>query len=140
MSKLTVLMGAPGSGKSTYAKRYANVVTQDRLRPQAAGDIVHESYKRVNELLAAGKDVVFDGTSASAATRKALVGIARKHGADAHLCVLDTPLKTCLDVQKGRARPVADGAVRSLHANVQRQIPQLQNEGFKSITISRDRK
>ena len=139
MAKLTVLMGAPGSGKSTYAKKHGNVVTQDRPNT-APGDIVHQSYKQINQLLAQGKDVVFDATSVNPATRKAVVGIARRHGAEASICVLDTPLQTCLDAQKGRAKPVSDATVRRIHADVQKQIPGLAKEGFKSVTVTRDRK
>jgi predicted kinase len=137
-------MGAPGSGKSTYASRLGtvvtNVVTQDRRTPQAAGEIVHESYRQINQLLSQGKDVVFDATSVNPAVRKAVVGIARKHGAEAAICVLDTPLQTCLDSQRGRTRAVPEATVRRMHAEVRKQIPGLMKEGFKSVVVTRDRK
>lgn len=140
MPKLTVLMGAPGSGKSTYASRLGTVVTQDRTTPQAAGEIVHESYRQINQLLSQGKDVVFDATSVNPSVRKAVVGIAKRHGATASICVLDTPLQTCLDAQRGRGRVVDEATVRRMHADVRRQIPGLANEGFKSVKVTRDRK
>jgi predicted kinase len=140
MPKLTVLMGAPGSGKSTYASRLGTVVTQDRAIPQAAGEIVHESFQQINKLLGQGKDVVFDTTGANPNVRKAALSIARRHGAEASICVLDTPLQTCLDVQKSRTRAVPEATVRRMHADVRRQIPGLTKEGFKSVVVTRDRK
>src|SRR5262252_1148654 len=83
MARLTVLMGAPGSGKSTYAKKLGNVVTTDgaRERGQSPADALHGAYGTINRMLAAGQDVVFDTTGANPAVRKAAVTIARKHGA-----------------------------------------------------------
>src|SRR5262245_19142469 len=89
MPKLTVLMGAPGSGKSTYAKQSgAQVVTTDgaRERGQSAGDTLHSAYRQINQALAAGKDVVFDTTGANANVRKAAATIAAKHGAQLSAC------------------------------------------------------
>jgi hypothetical protein len=58
MPRLTVLMGAPGAGKSTYAKSTgAHVVTTDagRAGRQAPGEILHNAYREINAALAAGK-------------------------------------------------------------------------------------
>ena len=135
MARLTVLMGAPGSGKSTYAKKFANVVTTDGPRGRDPGDILHGAYKRVNELLAAGKDVVLDTTAANPNIRKAAVGIAQKHGAQCDVRVLDTPLDVCL-----KSRSASELDVRRIHDSVSRQIPGLSKEGFKSVSVVRDRK
>jgi len=140
MPRLTVLMGAPGSGKSTYAAKLGNVVTNDRNAQQAPGSVLHDSYKQINQLLAAGKDVVFDTTGANPAVRKAALSIARKHGAEASVRVLDTPLDTCLEAQRGRARPVSAAEVRRIHADVRRQIAGLKGEGFQNVEVTRDRR
>ena len=102
MLRLTLLMGAPGAGKSTYAKGFANVVTNDRSTREAPGAIVHDAYHQINSLLAAGQDVVCDATGANAAFRKGVLTIAKKHGAAASAHVLDTSLDKCLDVQRDR--------------------------------------
>ncbi|HKE24973.1 MAG TPA: AAA family ATPase [Bryobacteraceae bacterium] len=140
MPRLTVLIGAPGSGKSTYAARFQNVVTNDRGAKQAPGDILHDSYKQINQHLAAGRDVVFDTTGANPAVRKAALSIARKHGAQTAAVVMDTPLDACLKAQQGRSRPVSAGDVSRIHADVRRQIPGLQGEGFANVRVTRDRK
>jgi predicted kinase len=137
MPRLTVLMGAPGSGKSTYAKRLGNVVSNDRSTRQDPGSILHQSYKQIHQMLAQGKDVVFDCTAANPNVRKAALSIARQYGAETAIRVLDTPLDTCL---KNRTSRVSDADVRRIHADVRRQMSGLKNEGFQSVQVTRDRK
>ena len=72
-------MGAPGSGKSTYAKNSgATVVTTDgaRERGQKPGHTLHNAYRAINAARR-GKNVVFDTTGANPAIRKAAATIAR---------------------------------------------------------------
>lgn len=128
-------MGAPGAGKSTYAAKFSNVVTNDQNG--TPGEILHQSYKRVNENLAAGKDVVFDATASNPRVRKAILGIAKRHGAETAVHVLDTSAQACVDAQKGRTRPVAESDVRRIHADVQRQAPGLKKEGFGQVNVIR---
>lgn len=140
MAKLTLLMGAPGSGKSTYARRLGTVVTNDRASQQAPGEILHDSYRQLHAALAAGKDVVFDTTGSNPAVRKAALSIAAQYGASSAAVVLDTPLKTCLDAQQGRAKPVSAAEVARIHRQVQQAATGLKNEGFGSVRITRDRR
>lgn len=138
MAKLTVLMGAPGAGKSTYAAQFQNVVSTDRQG--APGDILHEAYRQLNTHLGAGRDVVFDTTGANPAVRKAAVTIAKKYGAQVDACVLDTSANACVQAQKARSRPVAETEVRRIHDAIQRQVPNLKSEGFQSVRTARGRK
>jgi predicted kinase len=131
-------MGAPGAGKSTYAAKHQNVVTTDRRG--SPGEILHNAYREINEHLAAGRNVVFDTTGANPAVRTAAVTIAKKHGAQVNACVLDTPLNTCIESQRGRSRQVAEADVRRIHGEVRRQIPKLKSEGFQNVRVTRDRK
>lgn len=136
MAKLTVLVGAPGAGKSTYAKQFANVVTNDGGRGNP-GETLHNAYREIHQHLAAGRDVVFDTTGANPAIRKAAVTIARKHGAQIDAHVVDAPLQTCLDAQKGRACPVPAADVRRMYAAVPRSAAQLRAEGFQNVETRR---
>jgi predicted kinase len=139
MPKLTVLLGAPGSGKSTFAKGTgAHVVTTDGARGRLTpGETLHKAYTEINQALAQGKDVVFDTTGANPAVRKAAATIAKKHGAELNARVLDVPLAACLEAQKGRANPVAAADVRWLHDSVKRQAGGLKAEGFKRVDVTR---
>ena len=139
MAKLTVLMGAPGSGKSTYAKGTgAHVVTTDGARGRLSpGDTLHKAYSEINAALAAGKNVVFDTTGSNPAVRKAAATIAQKHGAQLAARVIDAPLGACLQAQQGRAKPVAAADVRRIHDAVRKQAAGLQSEGFRDVSIVR---
>ena len=137
MAKLTVLMGAPGSGKSTYAKGTgAHVVTTDGARGRLSpGDTLHKAYSEINAALAAGKNVVFDTTGSNPAVRKAAATIAQKHGAQLAARVIDTPVASCLQAQQGRAKPVAAADVRRIHDAVRKQAAGLQSEGFRDVRV-----
>lgn len=140
MPKLTVLMGAPGSGKSTYAKGTgAHVVTTDgaRARGQSPGETLHNAYREIHTALAAGKNVVFDTTGANPAVRKAAATIAAKHGAQLAARVVDTPVGACLQAQQGRAHPVAAADVRRIHDAVRKQAAGLKGEGFRDVGFVR---
>ena len=140
MPKLTVLMGAPGAGKSTYAKGTgAHVVTTDagRAGRQAPGEILHNAYREINAALAAGKNVVFDTTGSNPAVRKAAATIAQKHGAQLAARVIDTPVASCLQAQSGRAHPVAAADVRRIHDAVRKQTAGLKGEGFRDVSVVR---
>ena len=78
MTKLILLVGVPGSGKTTYAKRLVREtpntthVSSDAIRKELYGDesvqqnprIVFEvMHKRTIEFLKAGANVVFDATN-----------------------------------------------------------------------------
>jgi len=137
MPRLTVLMGAPGSGKSTYAKGTgAHVVTTDGARGRLSpGDTLHKAYSEINAALAAGKNVVFDTTGSNPAVRKAAATIAQKHGAQLAARVIDTPVASCLQAQSGRAHPVAAADVRRIHDAVRKQAAGLQSEGFRDVRV-----
>jgi len=137
MPKLTVLMGAPGAGKSTYAKGTgAHVVTTDGARGRLSpGDTLHKAYSEINAALAAGKNVVFDTTGSNPAVRKAAATIAQKHGAQLAARVIDAPLGACLQAQQGRAKPVAAADVRRIHDAVRKQAAGLQSEGFRDVRV-----
>ena len=137
MPKLTVLMGAPGAGKSTYAKGTgAHVVTTDGARGRLSpGDTLHKAYSEINAALAAGKNVIFDTTGSNPAVRKAAATIAQKHGAQLAARVIDTPVASCLQAQQGRAKPVAAADVRRIHDAVRKQAAGLQSEGFRDVRV-----
>jgi predicted kinase len=132
-------MGAPGSGKSTFAKGTgAHVVTTDGARGRLTpGETLHKAYTEINQALAQGKDVVFDTTGANPKVRKAAATIAAKHGASLAARVMDAPLDACLQAQKGRANPVAKATVQRIHYEVKRQAVGLKAEGFTDVNVVR---
>jgi predicted kinase len=139
MSRLTILMGAPGSGKSTWAAGRGEVVSTEgaRVDPGAAREVMSTAYRRMHELLENDEDVIWDTCAASPAARKAALGIARRYGAEVEVTVFDPPVETCLEAQRTREHPVPDERVRRYHADIRRQIPALASEGFGRVKIIR---
>lgn len=136
-------MGAPGAGKSTWARgvQRAEIVSTEAARadPASGGETMRAAYRRIHELLAAGEDVIFDTTAATPNIRKAALGIARKYGAETDAHVFDPPVEACLAAQHGRAHPVPEEKVRRYHADIRSQIADLEREGFSSVRITRRR-
>ena len=140
---LTVLMGAPGSGKSTYARRFGfRIVHNDALR--SAGDSPHPflidkvyetCFHHVVAELRHGRDVVLDTTGESLKVRKRAMNLAHAFGSPAHLVVLRTDLQTCLDRQVGREYPVGEERVRKVWESVREQAEGngLEAEGWEDV-------
>src|SRR5688500_10631827 len=112
---LVVLVGASGSGKSTFARRHFRetaVVSSDRLRAMLADDERDQSVSRaafevlellVRRRLEAGRLTVVDATSTTAEARAPLLRLARDARVQSVAIVLDAPLEICL--ANNAARP-----------------------------------
>jgi predicted kinase len=78
-----ILAGLPGAGKTTfYRRQFAAThrhISKD-LWPNAAGREARQR-RAIDEALAAGASVVVDNTHPTAASRRAIVALARAHGA-----------------------------------------------------------
>lgn len=117
MSKLYVMVGLPGSGKSKYAKERlseAVYVGSDAIREELYGDedcqndpgrVFAEAYKRADKALAEGRDVVLDSTALTKETRQFVMdGV---HNANfIEFVFIDTPLRTCIERNEARKRVV----------------------------------
>jgi predicted kinase len=143
MAHVTLMVGPPGSGKSTYARRVPNatVISTDAFREGEAdnyGHLLASSYKKLNHALAEGKDCVFDSPSANPVIRRAVRNIARKHGASISAAIMQTGLETCVKAQRERGpAAVPRAAVERIHENIQRQLPAICKEGYDGIGFVR---
>lgn len=89
MGKLIMLVGLPGSGKSTYAKRYkeensteeVEILSSDTLRKEMFGylcqdrnqELFSEMFKRTVSFLKEDKTVIYDATNISSKRRANLI-------------------------------------------------------------------
>ena len=148
-SALVLLIGAAGSGKSTFASRNfpaEAVISSDRLRMAIAGteadqrrnDAVFEQIHRLlDQRLAAGALTVVDATNTEWAARSELIRIARRHGRPAAAIVLALPLELCLGRNAARARRVRAAVVGRQIAELARDIDRLDVEGLSPIYVLR---
>jgi protein phosphatase len=152
---LVVLVGAAGSGKSTFAARHFapdEILSSDRFRELIAGDAADQTatrpafgrlHRELTRRLAAGHLTVVDATSIERAARRALVHRARIAGVPATAIVLDLPAAVVLARNARRTeRTVAEDVVRRHLARLRAQLdgPEapIGREGFDAIMIVRD--
>lgn len=90
---LTLICGLPNSGKTTYSKRYENVIHYDAI-PHIT---LEEHYANCHDLVASATgDICVEGVYGSAFWRKQL--IATYNGEDRKVCVwINTPYEECLN-------------------------------------------
>ena len=147
---LIIMVGASGSGKSTFAQRHfapTEVVASDYCRALVSGDAQNQAASKdafevlhhvASIRLRAGLLTVVDATSIQPEDRKGLVQIAREHDCPAVAVVLDMPLNVCLERNQKREdhhRP--DRMIRNQHGLLRRQLKHLKRDGFHKVdTIS----
>ncbi len=148
---LVVLVGASGSGKSTFAARHfapTQVLSSDYFRGLVADDENDQSatpdafdvlHYVAGKRLAAGRITVVDATNVQPGARAPLVALARAHDVLPVAIVLDTPESEC--VRRNADRPDRDfGArvVRRQCADLRRSLKFLAKEGFRRVHVLRD--
>ena len=145
---LVVLVGAAGSGKSTFAARHFapdEVLSSDGYRKAVSGDATDQGATRpafarlhrdVERRLVAGRTVVVDATSVQLRARRELLRIARASGRQAIAIVLDLPAGVVLARNAGRrAGIVPEAAVRRHLADLRATMRPgvLEAEGFTAV-------
>lgn len=124
---LVVLVGAAGSGKSTFAARHfapGDVISSDALRAALTGDEADQRANRqafailhqeVSRRLAAGRTVVVDATNVERHARRALLARAQFAGVPAVAIVLALPPEIVADRNRARPGRVVDPEVVDRH-------------------------
>ena len=142
---LVALVGAAGSGKSTFAARHFAadaVLSSDAFRELIAGDARDQKatgaafaalYVALETRLRAGRSAVVDATNVTAKARRALLRRAAASGVPAVAIVLDLPDGLVLARNAARgAAAVPEHAVRRQLTDLRRSLPaaSLEAEGF----------
>ncbi|KJK10135.1 luciferase [Terrabacter sp. 28] len=144
---LVVLVGASGSGKSTWAtERYraAEVVSSDALRAVVGSgeqdlDASVDAFAVLEQVVAArlgrGLTTVVDTLGTDAARRRRWLEGARAAGLPAVAVVLDTPAAVCRSRNAARDRPVPARVLTNQLASVATATDELQAEGWDLVSL-----
>ncbi|GGM09768.1 polynucleotide kinase-phosphatase [Streptomyces fumigatiscleroticus] len=148
---LVVLVGASGSGKSTFARRHftptevlssdfcRGLVSDDENDQSATGDAFDVLYYIAGKRLAAGRRTVVDATSVQPDARRRLIDLARQYDVLPIAIVLDVPEEVCAERNAARAdradmpRRVVQRHTRELR----RSLRHLEREGFRKVHVLR---
>ncbi|GGJ79312.1 polynucleotide kinase-phosphatase [Pilimelia anulata] len=147
---LVVLVGASGSGKSTFARRHfapSEVLSSDAFRLMVGDDENDQSVSAAafdalhhvaGHRLRLGRLTVVDATNVQAHARAALVRVAREHDVLPVAIVLDVPEGVCWE--RTRARPDRDigrAVIARMDRDLRRSVRGLGREGFRTVHLLR---
>ena len=143
---LVVLIGASGSGKSTFAKTHfkpTEVLSSDYFRGLLSDDetdqtITKEAFETLHYVaakrLANYKLTVIDATSVQESARKPLVALAKQHHIFPIAIVLDMPESLCRERNKHRPdRNFEHRVIAQQRHQLRRSFRRLKREGFRRI-------
>ncbi|MFI2779296.1 polynucleotide kinase-phosphatase [Streptomyces sp. ALB3] len=148
---LVVLVGASGSGKTTFARKHfkpteivssdfcRGLVADDENDQSASGDAFDVLHYIAGKRLAAGRLTVVDATNVQPESRKQLVRLARQYDVLPIAIVLDLPEELCL--ARNATRPDRAGMPRHVvqrhRRELRRSLRGLEREGFRKVHVLR---
>lgn len=134
MSKLIILIGAPGAGKTTWCKHYletheAEYVSRDEIRFSMVKEneeyfskenqVYKEFIKKINDALAQNKTVIADQTSLNKKARAKLINSLKEKPDEIIAVYLKKSLKTILKYnakREGRCRVPEQSVINMFNA------------------------
>jgi protein phosphatase len=143
---LVLLVGASGSGKSTFARRHfkpTEVLSSDFCRglvadnendQSATTDAFDVLYYIAGKRLGAGRLTVIDATNVRQEDRKSLIELAREYHVLSAAIVFDLPPSLCQTRNQSRPdRSFGPHVIRQQSQNLRRSLRTLQREGFHHV-------
>ncbi|MGW2428018.1 polynucleotide kinase-phosphatase [Streptomyces sp. NPDC001640] len=148
---LVVLVGATGSGKSTFARRHfkpteiissdfcRGLVSDDENDQSATGDAFDVLHYIAGKRLAAGRRTVVDATSVQQDSRRQLIDLAKRYDVLPIAIVLDVPEEVCAERNASRTdRADMPRRVIQRHTReLRRSLRHLEREGFRKVHVLR---
>jgi protein phosphatase len=143
---LVLLVGASGSGKSSFAARHfrptevissdycRGLVSDDETDQSATADAFDVLHAIVEKRLKRGRLTVVDATNVRAEDRKSYLRLAKEYHVMPVAVVLNMPEALCHERNRNRPdRNFGPHVVRNHCREVRRSVKQLQREGFRYV-------
>lgn len=145
---LIVLIGASGSGKSTFARKHflpTEVISSDYCRALVSDDennlaATNDAFELLHYIaakrLATGRLTVADATNVKPEDRKPLIELARQYHCLPVAIVLNMPERICQDRNHVRTdRRLGNHVAHNQLQNLRRSLRGLEREGFRHVLI-----
>lgn len=144
MQEFVMLVGIPGSGKSTYASKSSyTVFSSDAIRLELFGDenvqdqnykVFDTLHKRLLRALKAGHSCIYDATNLSSSKRIGTLDLIESLSKDIKkTCIIfATPIEVCIERDSKRSKFVGEDVINRMVKNF--QCPML-FEGWDDIQI-----
>jgi predicted kinase len=143
VKRLIILVGIPGAGKTTLAKKIMekgfHCLSADPIREELYGNAAEQGdkeevfkifFERFDDALSKELDIIIDNTNLNPRQRKPILERAQKANyADVQLWLLDVPLDVCLKRNASRPRVVPDDIVANMFMELNRSGRPQRSEG-----------
>lgn len=139
-----LLVGLPGSGKSTWASQKSGVLSSDAVRELLADDPGNQSiharvFRVIRDLLKHRLQLkrpltYIDATNLTPTERRPYIKLAALFDAGIDAVFFDVPVQECLRRNRRRGRKVPDEVIQTMAAKL---IPPDEKEGFSSVSVIR---
>ncbi|WP_061249214.1 polynucleotide kinase-phosphatase [Leptospira alstonii] len=149
---LVVLIGASGSGKSSFAKKHFKkseilssdecraLVSDDENNQAATNDAFDVLYYIARKRLQNGLLTVIDATNVQRESRKGLIELSRAYHCLPVAIILDIPEKICEERNRNRSdRNFGSHVIRQQTQHLKSSIKGLREEGFRQIYVLRSK-
>jgi predicted kinase len=143
--RIVVLVGLPGSGKSTYLATVVQSgggLSSDAVRRLLADDETDQSIHvqvfqtlryLLEQRLSIGRPATYiDATNLTPEERRPYLEIGRKWSCEVEAVFFDVPVEVCLERNAARARKVPEEALVKMAGKL---VPPSEEEGFTRILV-----